>query len=220
MTHWVAAGSLAKMVYEASGQHVDQDSWICTPANLTSIWRQRIAALKAEHGGRPVIGLCWRSGMAAASRNFYYLGIKDVTALVQSIPDAIFVNLQYGDCKDELDRIKRATGREVLVFDDLDLKDDFAGTAALIENLDLVISAGTAVHMLTSATDTPCFVFFFGKHDSDPFQPECLHTSKEIGFIYPPLVPNKLDVVKAISASVNRYIETGDLNEALSINRN
>ncbi|WP_434356341.1 tetratricopeptide repeat protein [Parasalinivibrio latis] len=219
ITHWIAAGSLAKMVFDSCGQHVYKDSWINTPSTLQSAWQTKISALKEQSGNKPVIGLCWRSGLAAASRNFYYLNIKDVIALVNSIPDAVFVNLQYGDCKDELSRIKRATGRDIITFDDLDLRDDFAGTAALIQNLDLVISAGTAVHMLTSATETPCFVFFFGKHDSDPFKPERLHTSREIGFVYPPLVPNKLDVVNAIAASVKQYISTGSLDQALSINR-
>ncbi len=55
-----------------------------------------------------------------------------------------FVNVQYGDCADELARAAKRHGVEIVNFEDLDLKNDIDGAAALSAALDLVISAPTA----------------------------------------------------------------------------
>jgi hypothetical protein len=54
------------------------------------------------------------------------------------------VNLQYGDCQDELARATALHGIEIRQIEGLDLKNDIEGAAALSAALDLVISAPTA----------------------------------------------------------------------------
>ena len=57
-----------------------------------------------------------------------------------------FINLQYGDCEEEIIEIEMLTNRTIHRWSDLDLKNDFEHTMALISNLDLIITVGTAVN--------------------------------------------------------------------------
>jgi tetratricopeptide (TPR) repeat protein len=89
------------------------------------------------------VGLCWRSMMLGAKRAKYYSPV-DAWGPILKTPGVTFVNLQYGDCADELARMQEKCGIKVEVVPGLDLRDDIDGAAALSAALDLVISAPTA----------------------------------------------------------------------------
>jgi len=89
------------------------------------------------------IGICWRSMMLGAKRAKYYSPV-DAWGPILKTPGVTFVNLQYGDCADELKRMQEKFGVTVEVIPGLDLRDDIDGAAALSAALDLVISAPTA----------------------------------------------------------------------------
>jgi len=89
------------------------------------------------------IGICWRSMMLGAKRAKYYSPV-DAWGPILKTPGVTFVNLQYGDCADELKRMQERFGVTVEVIPGLDLRDDIDGAAALSAALDLVISAPTA----------------------------------------------------------------------------
>ncbi|MBI3676331.1 MAG: tetratricopeptide repeat protein [Proteobacteria bacterium] len=108
------------------------------PARVTE-FRKRLEAL----GSGPLVGVCWRSMMLGAKRSKYYSPL-DTWGPILKTPGVTFVNLQYGDCKDELARASTLHGVNIHVFDDLDLKNDIDGAAALSATLDLVVSAPTA----------------------------------------------------------------------------
>ena len=54
-----------------------------------------------NHHAKLLIGICWRSGTLSASRNSEYTSIFDWGPIF-SIPNACFVNLQYGECEEEI----------------------------------------------------------------------------------------------------------------------
>jgi Flp pilus assembly protein TadD len=89
------------------------------------------------------IGICWRSMMLGAKRAKYYSPV-DMWGPILKTPGVTFVNLQYGECADELKRMQEKFGVTVEVIPGLDLRDDIDGSAALSAALDLVISAPTA----------------------------------------------------------------------------
>ncbi|MBF0307649.1 MAG: tetratricopeptide repeat protein, partial [Alphaproteobacteria bacterium] len=104
--------------------------------------------LRARHrglGGRRVVGLSWRSkatdlGWAKSTR------LADWGPIL-GVPGCAFVNLQYGDCAEELAEVERAGVR---VFDDpeVDPLVDMDAFAAQVAACDLVIStSNTTVHM-------------------------------------------------------------------------
>jgi ADP-heptose:LPS heptosyltransferase len=62
-----------------------------------------------------------------------------------------FVNLQYGDVRDELAGLRRERGVEVLSHGGVDNREDLEGLAGLIEGCDLVVSVGNATAHLSGA---------------------------------------------------------------------
>lgn len=107
----------------------------------------------AEFKDKKLIGICWRSHKLSATRNTKYTALKDWRGIL-SIPGAVFVNLQYGDCEEEIQQVEKELGIRMRRWVDLDLMNDFCGVAALIKNLDLVVSISSAVVPLAGAVGT------------------------------------------------------------------
>jgi hypothetical protein len=108
----------------------------------------------AEFRGNKLVGICWRSHKLSATRNKKYTALEDWRSIL-SIPGVVFVNLQYGECEEEIQQVERDLGIRILRWVDLDLMSDFSGVAALIKNLDLVISISSAVVPLAGAVAAP-----------------------------------------------------------------
>jgi Tfp pilus assembly protein PilF len=107
----------------------------------------------AKFKDKKLIGICWRSHKLSATRNKKYTVLEDWRCVL-SIPGALFVNLQYGECEEEIQQIERELGIRILRWPDLDLMNDFSSVAALIKNLDLVVSISSAVVPLAGAVGT------------------------------------------------------------------
>ncbi|GMN90428.1 capsular polysaccharide export protein, LipB/KpsS family [Francisella sciaenopsi] len=105
-----------------------------------------------------MIGISWRSFLCNAMRNIHYLSVDDMKPIFD-IPNVTFVNLQYDECTHELAEIKQKYNVDVIDFEDLNQMDDFDGVAALMKNLDLVISPFTAVIELAGSIGVPGFLF-------------------------------------------------------------
>ena len=109
-------------------------------------WRRRLAGL----GPGLKVGLCWRSGLNTVDRRRYYTGIEDWAPLLRT-PGLVMVNLQYDDCRDEVDRARRDFGAEIHTLPGLDLYNDFDNMAAMMRALDLVVSVSTVMPCLAAA---------------------------------------------------------------------
>ena len=112
-------------------------------------YRKRLEAL----GPGPFVGICWRSMMLGAKRAKYYSAL-DYWGPVLKTPGVTFVNLQYGDCTEELNRACTQYGVTVQRFEDLDLKNDIDGAAALSAAVDLMIAAPTAASAISASVGT------------------------------------------------------------------
>jgi tetratricopeptide (TPR) repeat protein len=110
----------------------------------------------------PLIGICWRSMMIDAKRAKYYSPL-DAWAPLLKTPGVRFVNLQYGDCTQELARAKDAFGANIETVEGLDLKNDIDGAAALSSAMDLVISAPTAAAAVAAAVGTETWFLTAGR---------------------------------------------------------
>jgi hypothetical protein len=100
------------------------------------------------------VGISWRSGMMTAQRAKGYAALDQWGELLQT-QGAVFVNLQYDNCALALATAEDRFGVRIHQFSDLDLRDDFGATAALISNLDLVVTVGNAVGELAGALGVP-----------------------------------------------------------------
>lgn len=125
----------------------------------------RVASYRAQldgFGRGPKIGICWRSMMMAAKRSKYYSAL-DMWGPILKVPGVKFVNVQYGDAGEELQRAMDRHGVAIHSIDGLDLKDDIDGAAALSSALDLVISAPTAAAATAASVGTEVWFLTAGR---------------------------------------------------------
>jgi tetratricopeptide (TPR) repeat protein len=107
---------------------------------------QRLSAYK----DKKIVGICWRSGIVTADRGLHYAPLSSWKPIFD-VENTVFVNLQYGDCTNELQQAREILGVDIIEWSDLDLRNDLEGLAALMNNLDCVISVGTAVAQMAGA---------------------------------------------------------------------
>ena len=111
----------------------------------------------SQYKGKKLIGICWRSGMINSERNINYCAISEWEHIFRT-ENCVFVNLQYGDCIEEIENVKKDFGVDIINWHDVDLKNDFEMVAAIIDCVDLVITAGTAVHSIAEAVGKRLFL--------------------------------------------------------------
>ena len=153
---WAPMGTALQHYRKSLADFPHEAFLVADPARVAD-FRQRLDALPGKK-----VGLCWRSMMLAAKRAKYFSPIDGWGPVLQT-PGVSFVNLQYGDCTDELARAAEEFGVTVHVMDGLDLKQDIDGAAALCAALDLVISAPTAAAATAASVGTETWFVTAGR---------------------------------------------------------
>ena len=115
-----------------------------------------LRARLSSSDGKRICGVSWLSGNIATGP-LRSVRLVDLFSRIDASPYT-FVNLQYGDCADEIAELKLVTGVDVLSFSEIDNYDDLDGLAALIEACDLVVSIDNATAHLAGALNKKTFV--------------------------------------------------------------
>lgn len=136
-------GSLCRWLRPDAKSFPKRQGYLRPDAAQTSSLRRRY---RQRFGDRPLVGISWRGGTqeVAAVRS------TALTAWAPILKQRAFgfVNLQYGDCRADLDAVKREMGVEILHDESVDPLRDLDGFAAQTAAMDLVISVdNTTVHM-------------------------------------------------------------------------
>jgi ADP-heptose:LPS heptosyltransferase len=86
------------------------------------------------------------------------------------------VNLQYGDCEQEIVAAEQALNIKIHRWADIDLKDNQEQLAAIMSQMDMILTPGTAVMQLAGAMGCPTMaflrktpVFFLGQSETPWF---------------------------------------------------
>ena len=116
-------------------------------------WR---AALQDAPAGCKV-GILWKSMKVESARTRYYSPFE-LWAPVLKTPGVTFVNVQYGDCADEIAWAGRALGVEIWTPPGIDLKQDLDDIAALTSALDLTIGFANATSNIAAAAGAPTWI--------------------------------------------------------------
>ncbi len=148
----VAAGSLPRHFRPAVECFPSQQQFLTAEPALVNQWRDRLRAL----GDGLKVGVSWRAGdkpKDIRTRTTRLQQWRDVL----SISSVNFINLQHGDCGDELLALKRELGVEIHAWPDVDNRNDLDCLAAQIAALDLVISVGNANVHLAGALGVPAW---------------------------------------------------------------
>nr|WP_211112341.1 tetratricopeptide repeat protein [Azospirillum soli] len=149
-----AMGSLPRWLRRTLGEFPVRSAFLVPDPKLVRFWRDRLNAL--EPGLK--VGIAWRSGLMTAERRRAYAAL-DQWGPVFGVPGIAFVNLQYGDCAQEIEDAEARFGVPIHGWPDLDLKDDLEAVAALISGLDLVIVPASSVGELAGALGVPVWRF-------------------------------------------------------------
>jgi Flp pilus assembly protein TadD len=174
-------------------------SYLQADPRAASAWRERLAAL-GQRG--PRVGLVWagnpgRSPILSAVDRRRSMPFDRMAPLF-AVPGVQFVSLQ----KDE-----RAASEARAIVDVMDEMKDFADTAALVAQLDLVISVDTAVAHLAAALGRPvwlldrydpCWRWFTGRQDS-PWYPS-------LRLYRQPAPGNWDEVVATVAQDLHRFV--------------
>ncbi|HXA39439.1 MAG TPA: tetratricopeptide repeat protein [Phenylobacterium sp.] len=121
--------------------------YLSADPDLTSAWRQRLPG-----AGRARVGLVWKSNVRNVELAKRSMTFEDMSRLIT--PDRTWVSLQM-DCTPAEARQMAALPNLIACEDRIA---DFADTAAIIENLDLVITVDTSVAHLAGALGKPVWV--------------------------------------------------------------
>jgi len=130
--------------------------YLCADAEAARQWRER---LHAPADARLKVGLVWAGGnrphVAELRKNDARRSIAFARlAPLLDVPNVQFFSLQKGPAAQQLESDER--GQHVIDY--TEELDDFADTAALVANLDLVIAVDTSTAHLAGALDKPVWI--------------------------------------------------------------
>ncbi len=147
----IAMGSLARHLRRSVPAFAPApNGYLRADARLAAHWAERLT----RAGRGPTIGISWRSMVRTSERRLEYSRLDEWRDIL-TVGGVQFVLLQYDDCEREVVDAERRFGVTIHRWRDLDLKDDFEGTAAMMANLDLVVAPRNAVTMLAGALGVP-----------------------------------------------------------------
>jgi tetratricopeptide (TPR) repeat protein len=122
--------------------------YITADAALVETWRQRMEALPG-----PRIGLCWQGNPKFPGDKWRSVPLRRFAPLFED-PALTFVNLHKGTGEEQIAQCG-LTGRIANFADQVDGFDD---TAAIMENLDLIITSDTSVAHVAGALGRPTWI--------------------------------------------------------------
>lgn len=143
---WTPAGNLCRTFRPSIDAFPDAPGFLAADPERVDAFRQQLAAL----GSGPKIGVLWKSLKMDASRSKHFAPFEMWKPILKT-PGAVFINLQYGEVDEELAEAEARFGVKIHQPQDIDLKDDLDGVAALGKACDLVMGPMNATTNLTAA---------------------------------------------------------------------
>ena len=105
---------------------------------------------------KPAIGIAWTGGLLSTGKKKRSLSLEDFAPILKAIP-ATWVSLQYRDGREEIKAFEDKHGIRIHDWPRATQTKDYDDTAALVAELDLVISVTTAVVHLSGAIGKECW---------------------------------------------------------------
>ena len=171
---WTPIGSLLREFRREASAFPDRPAFLAADAGRVAHWRDQLAALPAG----PKVGLLWKSGTGRGARHRYFSAFEQWAPVLRQ-SDVTFVNLQYGDCAEELAWVRRELGVEIWTPPGIDLKQDLDDVAALSCALDLVVGFSNATFNIAAACGAPAWLITtpgawprLGSPDRYPWYPQ------------------------------------------------
>ena len=130
----------------------DRPRFLVADKRRVKHWKKVLSALPG-----PKVGILWKSLKTQGMRNRYFSPFEQ-WAPVLTTPGVTFVNLQYGECAEELAQARRDLGVEIFNPPGIDLKADLDDVAALCCALDLTLGFANATINIGAACGAPAWM--------------------------------------------------------------
>jgi Tfp pilus assembly protein PilF len=153
----IAAGSLGRYLRGRLSDFPDRRGYLVADDERVQHWRARLGAL----GPGLKVGFCWRSSNTKGERALACTRLEQWGKLF-GLGGVHWVCLQYDECAEELADAQERFGLRLHRFGEVDYFDDLDEVAALMQALDLVISAPTTVSMQAAALGVPTWQMTYG----------------------------------------------------------
>lgn len=150
INNWIPLGSLPARYRNQWGDFPDHQGYLKADSERRAKWRRRLELL----GPGPYVGVSWRGGAALTRTQLRSIPLKHWQRLFEA--DAKFISLQYGDVQADLRNIADDIAQPIQHWPEAII--DYDETAALVSELDLVVSVCTAVVHLAGALGRPVWV--------------------------------------------------------------
>jgi Flp pilus assembly protein TadD len=165
----IPMGSLPQLLRATHDAFPAPNAYLVPDAQEVSRWRF----------DGPALGICWRSGKTGGHRAQQHAPLEAWAAFVRDWPGDV-VSVQYDATADEIAALERMSGREIVVPEGIDQKNELDRACALLGALDAVASAPTAVSWLAAAAGVPTFKLLYDTSWTsfatgfEPFAPSCI----------------------------------------------
>jgi tetratricopeptide (TPR) repeat protein len=147
---WAPIGSLLPLLRPSVDSFPNRPNFLVADPERVAYWR---AQLEAAPKG-PKVGLLWKSLKLNGERARQFSPF-DLWRPILETPGITFVNLQYGNCAEEIAYAKAELGIDIWQPEGIDLKADLDDVAALCCAMDLVIGFSNATINLAGACGAP-----------------------------------------------------------------
>ena len=143
---WTPAGNLCRAFRSSTDDFPTEAGFLTADPARVEAFTKQLAAL----GSGPKVGVLWKSLKMNAARSKHFAPFEMWKPILKT-PGAVFINLQYGDVDEELAEAEARFGVKIHQPQDIDLKDDLDGVAALGKACDLVLGPMNATTNLTAS---------------------------------------------------------------------
>lgn len=143
---WAPAGNLCRAFRSSVDAFPAESAFLTPDPQRVGDFAKQLAAL----GPGPKVGVLWKSLKMNAARAKHFAPFEMWKPILKT-PGAVFINLQYGEVDEELAEAEARFGVKIHQLQDIDLKDDLDGVAALGKACDLVLGPMNATTNLTAS---------------------------------------------------------------------
>ncbi len=172
----IAIGSLGRYLRRDFASFPKHEGYLKADPDKTARLRRKYEEVA---GGRRIVGLAWKS-----AHRVYGLSKSATLAefgTILEVPGTLFVNLQYGDCAEEIKAAKQKFGVEIHQDPEIDPLADMDGFFAQVAAMDLVISTSNSAAHVAGALNVPTWLllphgrgalwYWFLRREDSPWYP-------------------------------------------------
>lgn len=197
----IPIGSLPRIFRRSLDYFPSAEQVLIPDADKVALFREHLA----RKDGKLIVGIAWRSSLQNVDRRSIYPVLDYWSPLLQ-LPGIVWVNLQYGDVKNEIKNAEQEFGVAILDFADVDHFTDLDTSAALMKACDLVIGPATSTTQISAAIGVPTirlssgYDYFCLGTDYYPWFPSLNEISRPFGETWTAPIQQTANIVQILAA--------------------